>query len=224
MNNHSVLDMPAGRRRARRVPSPARRDAILAAAIDVFAERGFFPAQVADVASRAGVAAGTVYLYFKGKDDLLASIFDRAVRSALEQGRDLLSSVADPAARLRRFAELHLSRLGGNPALAAVLLVEMRQSAKFMDGLSSARQREYVGLIRETIALGQARGDFRNDVSPALCAKIFLGALDEMAMSWILTDRTYALQTDAAALVDLFVHGVQRQPPARVAILKTGRA
>jgi hypothetical protein len=53
---------------------------------------------------------------------------------------------------------------------------------------------------------------------------MFLGALDEMAMSWILTDRTYALETDAASLVDLFVHGVQRQPAARGAILKTGRA
>lgn len=216
--------MAARRRRARRIPSPARREAILAAAIDVFAERGFFAAQVADVASRAGVAAGTVYLYFKNKDDLLASIFDRTVRNALEQVRNLLSSVADPAARLRRFAELHLSRLGGNPALAVVLLVEMRSSATFMDGFSSGRLREYVGLIRDTIALGQARGDFRSDVSPALCAKMFLGALDEMAMSWILTDRTYALETDAASLVDLFVHGVQRQPAARGAILKTGRA
>jgi TetR/AcrR family fatty acid metabolism transcriptional regulator len=214
----------SARRRARRVPSPARREAILAAAVDVFAERGFFAAQVADVASRAGVATGTVYLYFKGKDDLLASIFDRTVRDALERGRDLLSSVADPAARLRRFAELHLSRLGENPALAVVLLVEMRQSAKFMNGFSSGRHREYVGLIRDTIALGQARGDFRSDATPALCAKLFLGALDEMAMSWILTGRTYALETDAAALVDLFIHGVQRQPPARVAILKTGRA
>ena len=67
-------------------PGP-KRDAILRAAIDVFAERGYFNAQVADVARAAGVAAGTVYLYFKSKDDLLVSIFDRSMREGLAHSR-----------------------------------------------------------------------------------------------------------------------------------------
>jgi len=215
--------MTAARRRARAASSSDRRDAILAAATDVFADRGFPAAQVADIARHAGLAAGTVYLYFKGKDDLLKSIFDRALRDALEDGRALLSEVADPAARLRRFAERHLARLAQNRALAIVLLVEVRPSAKFAAGFSSTRLREYVGLIRDTIALGQARGDFRADVSPGLCARMLIGALDEMATSWILTDRPDTLETDAATVVDLFVRGIQRQPASRGAILKTGR-
>jgi TetR/AcrR family transcriptional regulator, fatty acid metabolism regulator protein len=215
--------MPLPRHRARRVPSLARRDAILAAAVAVFAEHGFFAAQVADVARRADVATGTVYLHFKGKDDLLLSIFDRTMRDALERARDLLTSVADPAARLRRFAELHLSRLASNRDLAIVLQVELRRSTKFMAEFSSSRLRDYLGLIRDTIALGQARGDFRTDISPTLCAKLLFGALDEMATNWILTNRTYALEADAGAIVDLFVHGVQRQPATRGAILKPGR-
>jgi TetR/AcrR family transcriptional regulator, fatty acid metabolism regulator protein len=215
--------MPLPRHRARRVPSLARRDAILAAAVAVFAEHGFFAAQVADVARRADVATGTVYLHFKGKDDLLLSIFDRTMRDALERARDLLTSVADPAARLRRFAELHLSRLASNRDLAIVLQVELRRSTKFMAEFSSSRLRDYLGLIRDTIALGQARGDFRTDISPTLCAKLLFGALDEMATNWILTNRTYALEADAGAIVDLFVHGVQRQPATHGAILKPGR-
>src|SRR5688572_32815841 len=95
----------------RRRPEPApigKRDAILRAAIDVFAERGFFHAQVADVARAAGIAAGTVYLYFRSKDDLLVSVFERTMREALAEARAAVEGVGDPAERLRRFARLHL--------------------------------------------------------------------------------------------------------------------
>ena len=95
--------------------------------------------------------------------------------------------MSDPVARLQRFAELHLGRLGRDRALAVVFQVELRQSTKFMAEFSTTRLREYLGLIRDTIALGQARGDFRTDVSPTLCAKLLFGALDEMATNWILT-------------------------------------
>jgi TetR/AcrR family fatty acid metabolism transcriptional regulator len=137
------------------------------------------------------------------------------MREAIEEGRDLLTTVSDPVARLQRFAELHLGRLGRDRALAVVFQVELRQSTKFMAEFSTTRLREYLGLIRDTIALGQARGDFRTDVSPTLCAKLLFGALDEMATNWILTDRGYALESDAARVVDLFVHGVQRPSGSR---------
>src|SRR5687768_16487398 len=99
------------RRRAVTVPID-KRDAILRAAIDVFADRGFFHAQVADVARATGIAAGTVYLYFRSKDDLLVSVFERTMRDALEDARAAVAGVSDPSERLRRFAQLHLARLG----------------------------------------------------------------------------------------------------------------
>ena len=191
----------------------SKRDAILDAATRVFAERGFFAAQVADVARLAGVAAGTVYLYFKNKDDLLISLFNRTMRDAIDEGRHLLTTVSDPVARLQRFAELHLGRLGRDRALAVVFQVELRQSTKFMAEFSTTRLREYLGLIRDTIALGQARGDFRTDVSPTLCAKLLFGALDEMATNWILSRRRYPLVEQADEIVDLLVGGGGGAPP-----------
>src|SRR6478672_13510048 len=109
-----------------------KRDAILRAAIDTFAERGFFNAQVADVARGAGVASGTVYLYFRGKDDLLVSIFERTMKEAIAAGRDSLAARTSPLDRLREIAKLHLERLGRDRALAVVFQVELRQSTKFM--------------------------------------------------------------------------------------------
>src|SRR5438093_13225088 len=103
MNIHSVMAVTAAGRRSRPEPLPGpKRDAILRAAIDVFANRGFFNAQVADVARAAGVAAGTVYLYFRSKDDLLISIFERSMRDALDEVRALVDDLPDPGERLRR--------------------------------------------------------------------------------------------------------------------------
>ena len=177
---------------ARRRPEPTpigKRDAILRAATNVFAERGYFNAQVADVARAAGVAAGTVYLYFRSKDDLLASIFERAMREAFEEWRTALAGVDDPQERLRRFAHLHLARLGRDRKLAIVFQVELRQSVKFMERLSSTLLRDYLGQIRAAIVDGQRSGAFRSDINATLAAKMFFGALDEMATNWILSRR-----------------------------------
>ena len=195
-------------RRSDAPPGP-KRDAILRAAIDVFAERGFFNAQVADVARAAGVAAGTVYLYFKGKDDLLVSIFERSMREGLANGRAAVADLDDPRERLLRLARAHLARLGHDRNLAIVFQVELRQSTKFMERFSATLLRDYLGLIREAIADGQRDGVFRDDIKPTVAAKMLFGALDEMATNWILSRRRYALEADADTVVDLFVNGAR---------------
>ena len=200
----------AASRRLRSDPPPGpKRDVILRAAIDVFAERGYFNAQVADVARAAGVAAGTVYLYFRSKDDLLISIFERGMRDALAEGRAAVAGLDDPRERLRRFARLHLARLGRDRNLAVVFQVELRQSTKFMERFSSTLLREYLGLLRTAIAEGQREGLLRDDIKPTVAAKMLFGALDEMATNWILSRRRYPLEADADAVVDLFLNGAR---------------
>jgi TetR/AcrR family fatty acid metabolism transcriptional regulator len=198
----------ATRRRTDAHPTP-KRDAILRAAIDVFAERGFFNAQVADVARAAGVAAGTVYLYFRSKDDLLVSIFERTMREAFTEGRAAVAGIHDPSERLRRFARVHLGRLGRDRNLAIVYQVELRQSIKFMERFSSTLLRDYLSQIRAAIVDGQQTGAFRADLNATSVAKMFFGALDEMATNWILSRRRYSLEADADLVVDLFLRGAR---------------
>lgn len=193
-------------------PATARGDKyelILRGATKVFAEHGFFNAQVADVAREAGVASGTVYLYFRSKDDLLMSIFERTMREAIAEGRAAIAAVDDPVERLRRIARLHLGRMGRDRDLAVVFQVELRQSTKFMEQFSSTALREYLGIIRDAIADGQVRGLFRSGLSATVGAKVFFGALDEMATNWILSRRRYSLAADADAVVDIFLNGVR---------------
>ena len=202
------MPLNAVARRSDAPPGP-KRDAILRAAIDVFAERGFFNAQVADVARAAGVAAGTVYLYFKSKDDLLVSIFERSMRDGLTDGRAAVARLHDPRERLLRLARAHLARLGHDRNLAIVFQVELRQSTKFMERFSATLLRDYLGLIREAIADGQREGFFRSDVKATAMAKMLFGALDEMATNWILSRRRYSLEADADMVVDLFINGAR---------------
>lgn len=204
---------------ARRTPDPRppvgdKRDAIIRAATRVFAQRGFFNAQVADVAKAAGVAAGTVYLYFRSKDDLLVSLFERTMRDAIAEGRAALTGTDEPRERLRRIARLHLERLGRDRDLAVVFQVELRQSTKFMERFSSSYLREYLGIIRDAVEAGQAAGLFRRDVNSTAAAKILFGALDEMATNWMLSRRRYALENDADTVIDLFLNGVTDRAPA----------
>jgi TetR/AcrR family transcriptional regulator, fatty acid metabolism regulator protein len=187
-----------------------KRETILRAATDVFASRGFFNSQVADVARAAGVAAGTVYLYFRSKDDLLVSIFDRTMREWIEEGRASVAAIKDPVERLRAIARMHLDRMGRDRSLAIVFQVELRQSTKFMERFSTTALREYLGIIRQVIVDGQAAGAFRRQINPTLAAKLFFGGLDEMATNWILSTRRYAPVSDVDAVVDMFVGGLGR--------------
>ncbi len=188
--------------------APGKRDLILRAATTVFARNGFFNAQVADVAREAGVAAGTVYLYFRSKDDLLVSIFERNMKDARTEARATLERVAEPVERLRALARLHLDRLGRDRDLAVVFQVELRQSVKFMERLSATHLREYLGLMRDTIAAAQADGAFRKAVNPTVAAKVLFGALDEMATNWILSKRRYSLVGETDAVLDLIFNGL----------------
>jgi TetR/AcrR family fatty acid metabolism transcriptional regulator len=204
---------PPGARAA--APRPEKHETILRAAIRVFARHGFFHAQVADVAREAGVAAGTVYLYFRSKDDLLASIFARTMREWIAEGRAAIEGIDDPVERLRAIARVHLERLGRNRDLAVVFQVELRQSTKHMEQFSTTGLREYLGVIRAVIADGQASGALREGVSPTVAAKVFFGALDEMATNWMLSRRRYPLAPEADRIVDVLVGGLAAPARAR---------
>jgi TetR/AcrR family transcriptional regulator, fatty acid metabolism regulator protein len=192
-----------------RAVSGDKREAILRAAIKIFAGKGYFNSKVADIAGEAGIADGTVYLYFKSKDDILHSIFDRAMAEFIAEGKREIESLNDPEEKLRRIAELHLEKLGADRELAIVFQVELRGSTKFMQEFSAAGFAEYLDIIRETIAEGQANSIFRNDIKPIVCAKVLYGALDEMVTNWILSKKQYPLAPMAEEVLKIYLGGMR---------------
>lgn len=185
-----------------------KREAILRAAIKVFAQNGFFNSKVADIAREAGVADGTVYLYFKNKDDLLLSIINEALDEANERIRRELEPLDDPLDKLRRVAELHLELMGNDRDLAIVFEVEIRHSTKFMEEFSATRLSAYFKVIRDILEEGQRSGRFRSDFHSQTATKVFFGALDEMVTNWILSHKTYNLADAAGPVTDLLFRGL----------------
>lgn len=186
-----------------------KREAILRSAIKVFASKGYFNSKVADIAAAAGIADGTVYLYFKSKDEILHSIFDRAMEEFITEGKAEIAEISDPADRLTRIAELHLERLGADRDLAIVFQVELRGSTKHMEEFSAAGFGEYLDIIRRTIDDGQKAGLFRQDIKSVVAAKMLYGALDEMVTNWILSKKTYPLAPLAGEVLKVFLGGLR---------------
>jgi TetR/AcrR family fatty acid metabolism transcriptional regulator len=185
-----------------------KREAILRAAVKVFAQKGYFNSKVSDIAGEAGIADGTVYLYFKSKDEILHSIFDQAMAVFIDEGKRELAAIERPADRLKKIAKLHLERLGADRDLAIVFQVELRGSIKFMQEFSAAGFADYLDVIRQTVEDGQRSGDFRNDVKPVIAAKILYGALDEMVTNWILSKKKYELAPMAEEVLKTFFGGM----------------
>ncbi len=185
-----------------------KREAILRAGIKVFAQKGYFNSKVADIAGEAGIADGTVYLYFKSKDEILHSIFDRAMEEFISEGKREIAEIKEADGRLRRIAELHLEKLGADRDLAIVFQVELRGSTKFMEEFSASGFADYLDIIRQAIEEGQETGIFRTDFKPIVGAKILYGALDEMVTNWVLSKKSYRLKPMADEVLKVFFGGV----------------
>jgi TetR/AcrR family transcriptional regulator, fatty acid metabolism regulator protein len=189
---------------------------ILDAAIAVIAEKGFHNSRVSEIAERADVASGTVYLYFKSKEQILMAALDAAFESFFRRAQNEIAASSDAAEQLRILACLHLQALGGNRNIAIMLQTELRQSAKFLAQFSQQEMKAYFNLIREIIREGQRAGSIRPEVSDKIAASCFFGALDELVTAWVLSTREYDLAEAADEVVNLLLVGM-------TAAKKTGR-
>jgi len=185
---------------------------ILDAAVAVFAEKGFFVSRISDIAERANVADGTVYLYFKNKDEILASAINTAFDGFVSAARRELEELHTPSERLRRLAYLHLKALGSNRNLAVVFQMELRQSTRFLSEFSHGHLVEYFNLVRQAIRDGKTSGEFRSDLHEKISAICFFGAIDEMVTSWVLSEKEYQLSQAADPLVDILLGGMRAAP------------
>jgi len=188
----------------------AKRQRILDAAVLEIARRGYYGTTVAMIAGRAGVADGTIYLYFKSKEDILVNIFERAMGQFIDQARRIADGAEDGAeSRLRRLIALHLTLLGEDRDLAVIFQVEFRHTLHVMQLLSRAQFHEYLGLIARVVGDGRREGVFRSDVDPLFTAKVVFGILDEMATDWVLSKKNTRMAARAEPVADLLLQGLR---------------
>jgi TetR/AcrR family fatty acid metabolism transcriptional regulator len=186
-----------------------KRKRILRAAIEVFAEKGFFSARMADIAKKASVADGTLYLYFEGKEHLLISVFDDIMRSFVDHVRRETATVDSSLERLRILVKIHLETLGQDLPLAHVLQIETRHSRRFMNLFTRGRLGEYLDVIRSIVEEGQKAGSIRDDIPSGLAINFVFGAVDELVTSWLLEDDPRDLSGQAEKIVELLTDGLK---------------
>ena len=189
---------------------PSKPQQIIDAAIRVFARTGYYNSRVSDIAREAGIASGTIYLYFKTKDEILVSLFRDKMADWVAFARREIAGEADPLAKIRRLVALHFSVLEGNPDLAEVVQVELRQGHKFFRGASAHEISAYFELIGGVLEEGIASGQVRRDLPVKLATKMLFGAMDQVATSWVLGKRGYRLTEAADAVATIFLKGVIR--------------
>ncbi len=192
-----------------------KRERILRAAVKVFARKGFYASRVSEIAKAAGVADGTIYLYFKSKDELLTSLFEDRITRLLEVLRREIDAVPSGPGRVRRVVELQLGLLEGERDLAEVITVNLRQSTRLLKQYATKRFTEYLDLMALVIADAQHAGELRADVSPRIVARAIFGALDGIALTWALGSAEPGGLTRAGTqLADVLLQGLLPRPTA----------
>jgi TetR/AcrR family fatty acid metabolism transcriptional regulator len=181
---------------------------IIDAAVRVFARNGYYNSRVSDIAREAGIASGTIYLYFRTKDEILVTLFREKMAAWVTHVREQIRGEADVVAKVRRLVALHFGVLERDPALAEVVQVELRQGHKFFRGASAHEISAYFELIASVLEEGQAAGVFRRDVAVRTAVKVLFGAMDQMATSWVLGKRKYRLSDAADEVANIFLRGV----------------
>jgi TetR/AcrR family fatty acid metabolism transcriptional regulator len=185
-----------------------RRRAILESAVRAFAEHGFLAAKVRDIAAGAGVAEGTIYLYYGGKDDLLLTAFREQVAEFCATVQEILASPLPFAARLERFIELQLASIEADPALAMVVLVESRQTSRFYGDAVRDVLRDYAAAIDTLLESGIESGEVHPDSDVAIARRMLIGTLEEVELEWLLGDRARPLVRFAPRVARTLYHGI----------------
>ncbi len=189
---------------------PGKPQQIVDAAIRVFARTGYYNSRVSDIAREAGIASGTIYLYFKTKDEILVTLFREKMAEWVAFVRREIATEPDAVAKVRRLVALHFAVLERDPDLAEVVQVELRQGHKFFRGASAHEVSAYFDLIGSVLHEGVAAGRFRRDLPIKVAIKVLFGAMDQVATSWVLGKRGYRLGDAADAVAAIFLKGVSK--------------
>nr|WP_027724127.1 TetR/AcrR family transcriptional regulator [Tuberibacillus calidus] len=181
---------------------------IIDAAVEVIAENGFHQAQVSRIAKKAGVADGTIYLYFKNKDDLLISLFREKMGHFIEKIQHEIASKDSVTEKLRAMVAMHFGQLAADKNLAVVTQLELRQTNRNLRLKVNEALKGYLVVIDSIIEQGKREGVFGETIDVRLARQMIFGTLDETVTNWVMNDHKYDLKALAQPVTDLLIGGL----------------
>ncbi|WP_204500056.1 TetR/AcrR family transcriptional regulator [Aquibacillus albus] len=181
---------------------------IIDAAVNVIAENGYHASQVSKIAKKAGVADGTIYLYFKNKEDILVSLFQEKMGIFIEKIEKEINDVDDAEKKLGILIKMHFNQLAENHDLAIVTQLELRQSNIALRLKINEILKKYLKIIDEIIDAGINQGVFRKELNPRLARQMIFGTIDEIATNWVMKDQKYNVVKQADEVHELIIQGL----------------
>lgn len=181
---------------------------ILEAAVKVFACRGFHQATIAQIARQAQVADGTIYLYFKNKDDILVQFFSYKTRQVFDRFREDVAAGSNAVEKLRHLIQRHLQEFQRDRDMALLYQAETRRNSPLVAEQIKSMAKMYLDLVAGIIAQGQREGVMRQELDPDLVKRVILGAVEEVIATWLHSGAKYDLVSMTDSLVDLFLNGI----------------
>jgi TetR/AcrR family transcriptional regulator, fatty acid metabolism regulator protein len=180
---------------------------IIDAAVIAIAENGYHQAQVSKIAKQAGVADGTIYLYFKNKEDILISLFEEKMGTFVEKIDEKIAGKKTAAEKLLMMIETHYQLLSDDHHMAIVTQIELRQSNKDLRLRINDVLKGYLSVIDKILIEGKETGEFSKDLDVRLARQMIFGTIDETVTSWVMNEERYDLQTLAIPVHRLLING-----------------
>jgi len=183
---------------------------IIDAAVVVIAENGYHQAQVSKIAKQAGVADGTIYLYFKNKEDILISLFEEKMGNFIEEIEQMIAGKATAAEKLLMMIKTHFQLLSEDHHMAIVTQLELHKSNKELRLRINDVLKGYLQVIDKIIIEGKESGEFSEDLDIRLARQMIFGTVDETVTTWVMNEEKYDLSALAPQVHRLLINGCGR--------------
>lgn len=184
---------------------------IIDAAVEVIAENGYHSSQVSKIAKKAGVADGTIYLYFKNKEDILVSLFQEKMGQFIGSIEEEIKTKSNAKEKLLTLIEMHYSQLTKDHHLAIVTQLELRQSNKELRLMINDVLKPYLVLIDQIVQEGMDENLFNSSLDLRLIRQMIFGTLDETVTNWVMNDQKYDLMKEAKEIHELIINGLSQK-------------
>lgn len=206
MNSHSYFCIFGGDNMKRDKPKYKQ---IIDAAVIAIAENGYHQAQVSKIAKQAGVADGTIYLYFKNKEDILISVFREKMGVFVENLREIIENGESSTEKLSQMIDNHFNVLANDRHLATVTQLELRQSNKDLRLKINSILKEYLKLLDEILVEGMLKGEFNSTMDVRIARQMVFGTIDETITTWVMNEFRYDLIETAPKVRQLLLNGLK---------------
>ncbi|WP_102026837.1 TetR/AcrR family transcriptional regulator [Salirhabdus sp. Marseille-P4669] len=184
---------------------------IIDAAVEVIAENGYHASQVSKIAKKAGVADGTIYLYFKNKEDILVSMFEEKMGQFIEIIKEEIATKSNANEKLYTLIEMHFTQLAQDHHLAIVTQLELRQSNKELRLKINRVLRGYMEIVDSILQEGMEEGVFYKEMNSKLIRQMIFGTLDEVVTNWVMKEQKYDLVSQVSDVHHFIIHGLKNK-------------